>query len=64
MLEQAARDLDIDLTRSVLIGDQPTDMLAAQRVGALRIGVSNPLLEADHREPDLPAAVRWLTRCS
>jgi D,D-heptose 1,7-bisphosphate phosphatase len=33
MLMRAARDLDIDLTQSALIGDQPSDLEAAQRAG-------------------------------
>ena len=34
MLLQAARDWEIDLSRSVLVGDQPSDIEAATRAGA------------------------------
>ena len=34
MVEQAARDLDLDLSRSVVIGDRWTDVQLAKAVGA------------------------------
>jgi len=34
MLEQAARELDLDLARSVIVGDKPSDVEAGQAVGA------------------------------
>ncbi|MFQ5720293.1 MAG: D-glycero-alpha-D-manno-heptose-1,7-bisphosphate 7-phosphatase, partial [Acidobacteriota bacterium] len=37
MLTRAARDLDIDLTRSIVIGDKITDVEMAHRVGALGV---------------------------
>lgn len=33
MLLRAARDLDLDLSRSILIGDRDSDLLAAERAG-------------------------------
>ena len=39
MVEQAVRELGIDLSRSYLIGDHVKDMELARRVGAKRIRV-------------------------
>ncbi|NUB16731.1 D-glycero-beta-D-manno-heptose 1,7-bisphosphate 7-phosphatase [Azospirillum brasilense] len=36
MILEAARRLDLDLSRSVFLGDQPTDMAAAQTAGVAR----------------------------
>lgn len=33
MIMQAAQDYSVDLSRSIMVGDQPTDMQAAQRAG-------------------------------
>lgn len=41
MLEQAIRDFDIDVTQSILFGDQPWDMEAAKRCGILGILTKN-----------------------
>jgi D-glycero-D-manno-heptose 1,7-bisphosphate phosphatase len=51
----AARDLHIDLNRSVLIGDQPTDMAAAAAAG---IGAERALLIGGARRPDAAKFVR------
>lgn len=49
MLLQAARDLDIDLTRSVLVGDMLSDMQAG-----LAAGVGTNFLLSDQRDADGP----------
>ena len=48
MILAAARDLNLDLTRSALIGDQPSDSAAARAAGIaelriLEIGPDDPL---------------------
>ena len=61
MLEEAARTLPgIDLTRSALIGDSPSDVEAARRVGATAIAVGGAV-EGDINVPDLLAAAHRLT---
>ena len=63
MFEWAARDLGFALDASAVIGDRASDMLAAERIGALRIhvrGVEEPLPEIDHDAADLAEAVDWL----
>ncbi len=46
MLLAAARDLGLDLARSTLIGDQPTDIAAARSAGLARA-----IRVADHPDP-------------
>jgi D-glycero-D-manno-heptose 1,7-bisphosphate phosphatase len=60
MFEDAARDCGLDLGRTAVIGDQPSDMVAAERIGALRIRVGDAEDEADHEARTLDEAVRWL----
>jgi D-glycero-D-manno-heptose 1,7-bisphosphate phosphatase len=61
MFEAAARDHGIALERAALIGDSPSDMLAARRIGALRISVGAlPELDADYHAADLAQAASWL----
>lgn len=69
MLLDAARDLDLDLAASTLIGDAPTDVLAAQAAGVRPILVLSGLtsgaalpLEASHAIvlPDLAGAADYL----
>lgn len=66
LFEQAARDLEIDLAASAVIGDRSSDMAAAEKIGALRVfvtGNDDPPPDADHVAADLAAAAAWLT-CS
>lgn len=73
MFEHAAGDFGLTLTQTVVIGDQPSDILAARRIGALAVmvigepvQVSPTRLEApraDHVVSDLTEAVRWLGDC-
>lgn len=60
MLLQAARDLDIDLTRSFVVGDRWHDVAAAQAVGARGVLVRTGLGAREAASPDPgvnPAAV-------
>ena len=71
MIERAVRDLDIDLSSSVVIGDQMTDLELAQRAGVPAVLVmtgKGPRAEARaaeqcvpiaHKAEDITAAVRW-----
>jgi D-glycero-D-manno-heptose 1,7-bisphosphate phosphatase len=65
LLERALSEHDIDLERSVFIGDSARDLFADAAPGALRILVrtGHPLTgdePAHHVADDLPAAVAWL----
>jgi D,D-heptose 1,7-bisphosphate phosphatase len=76
MLLQAARDLNIDLTRSYLVGDRFRDMEAAKKAGVKRVlvktGYGQELLqddgsdeETEESKPDFIAAdileaVKWI----
>jgi D-glycero-D-manno-heptose 1,7-bisphosphate phosphatase len=65
MFEQAAREHGVTLTDSVLVGDSPSDMIAAHRIGALAVIVGDRASDdADGRFADLLAAARWLTGAS
>lgn len=61
MFEQAATDLGIRLDESAVIGDQPADMLAARRIGAVRVLVGGDhQQDVDHVASGLVDAARWL----
>lgn len=68
LLRQAAVELDIDLTRSFMIGDMPKDVEAGKRAGAkgilVRTGygvtVEPGSLAPDYIATDLLDAVRWI----
>jgi histidinol phosphatase-like enzyme len=76
MLLQAARDLNIDLTRSYLVGDRFNDMEAGKRIGVrgilVKTGFGQGLLQDDgpdkateENKPDFIAAdileaVKWI----
>jgi len=59
LLLQAARERDIDLSGSVLIGDRPTDIAAAKRAGvrSILLGTAPPIPPPDYRFATLPDAV-------
>ena len=62
MLLDAARQLDIDLANSTLIGDKESDIEAGRRAGLLRVirfGTCGPT-QADHAVDQLPMAMRLL----
>lgn len=73
LIHQAAFEKQVDLTRSYMVGDQPTDIVLAQRVGLPSVLVLTGFgrealrqLQAaggprpDHVAPDLPAATDWI----
>lgn len=69
LFREAARDLNIELTGSAVVGDRASDMEAAAALGALRVLVGDydelpPA--ADHVANDLAAAAECLVdqRCS
>jgi D-glycero-D-manno-heptose 1,7-bisphosphate phosphatase len=70
MAEQAARDLDLDLDRSVVIGDKRADVELGRAVGATAILVRTGYgreaeaqgVMADQVFDDLPAALAWVLR--
>lgn len=69
MIEQAARELDIDLENSFVIGDKSSDIEAGRRAGCKTILLAaedssnneeeSPVIP-DHTAPDLYEAVKWL----
>lgn len=73
LMEQAARDLDLDLSRSYLVGDRYSDIQTAANAGAQGILVltgygrgeyeyvrpTQPV-QAVHVAPDLLEAVEWI----
>jgi histidinol-phosphate phosphatase family protein len=68
LVEAAARELNIDLARSWLVGDSAADVLTAQRAGlrSILVGPDGPLRDAglaaspDFAVGDFPAAVRFI----
>jgi len=78
LLHQAAADLDIDLTRSYLIGDRLRDVETAHRAGAKGVLVmtgygqdlmreagpdqANKLNQPDYVAKDILEAVRWILK--
>jgi D-glycero-D-manno-heptose 1,7-bisphosphate phosphatase len=68
LLEQAARDHDLDLAQCVVVGDTPRDLQAGRAVGAKTVlvltghGAETALVPhgADHSAADLPAAAKWI----
>lgn len=65
MLLEAARDFDIDLSRSVLIGDKSSDVECAHRGGCCAILVAtgyggSQTCEPDFRAADLAEAAGWI----
>jgi len=68
MLLAAARELDLDLPRSFMVGDQAKDMLTGRRAGArtvlvdprLRTRLQRAEAYANHVARALPDAVAWI----
>ena len=68
LLLRAAQDLHLDLARSVLIGDKPSDTDAGRAAGVaktvlVRSGHALPAAASEHADhicEDLAAAARWL----
>jgi D-glycero-D-manno-heptose 1,7-bisphosphate phosphatase len=71
MLQQAARDLHLDLSRSYMVGDMMKDVLAGKKAGTKGILVMTGYgpgekpdkgLLPDYTAPDLLAAVDWIMK--
>jgi D-glycero-D-manno-heptose 1,7-bisphosphate phosphatase len=68
LLLAAARDRDLDLAASFMVGDNAKDVLAGKRAGCravlvdprLRTWLQGAARRADHVARDLPAAVDWV----
>jgi D-glycero-D-manno-heptose 1,7-bisphosphate phosphatase len=75
LLLRAARELELDLARSFMVGDRPSDVLAGRRAGCRTIRVCSgahaappiespdpidPEVQADHSCADLRAAVEYI----
>jgi D-glycero-D-manno-heptose 1,7-bisphosphate phosphatase len=65
MFEAAAAEFGLRLGETAVVGDSPSDMEAASRIGAVRVlvapdGGGEMLPEGDHGAADLAGAVRWL----
>jgi len=67
MFESAAAQFGLRLAETAVVGDQPTDMLAAERIGAMRVlvaprlaGSSMPVHGVDHLAGDLLEAARFV----
>jgi histidinol-phosphate phosphatase family protein len=61
MFERAAADLGLRLEDSAVVGDSPSDMLAAARIGAIRVSVGERARQdADYAAADLADAAGWL----
>jgi D-glycero-D-manno-heptose 1,7-bisphosphate phosphatase len=67
MFERAAARLGFDPAASAVIGDRADDMVAAGRIGALRVhvrGYDEPLPEIDYDAADVLDAAEWLLATS
>ncbi len=66
MIRQAAREHDIDIARSVVVGDRDTDVELGQRLGIPGILVDSALRyagpEPDFRARTLLEAAQWIVR--
>ncbi len=66
MVLEAARDLDIDLTKSYFVGDRGGDVECGRNAGTRTVLVETgyghrfPNAKPDHRAPTLVEAVQWI----
>ena len=64
MILSAARDLSLDVRRSILVGDKPSDIMAGHAAGVRRcfqVGMTSPRHPATHGEfAGLASLVDWL----
>ncbi|MBB4826305.1 D-glycero-D-manno-heptose 1,7-bisphosphate phosphatase [Sporosarcina luteola] len=60
LIEDLAAQYNVDLSKSYMVGDTDTDVMAGKRAGTkgVFLGESDPL--ADAVFPDLPSAVDWI----
>ena len=62
MLVQAALDLQIALTQSIMVGDRLTDVEAGRAAGCRTVRIGGPDPFADHSAPSLFDAVPWILK--
>ena len=64
MMERAARDYDITLTWSFVVGDRACDIEAGRRAGCrtVLLGDEEIAFPPDFTAPDLPGAVDWILK--
>jgi histidinol-phosphate phosphatase family protein len=65
MLLRAARRLDLDLARSVMVGDRASDVLAGQAAGCKTVLLGRAeagLCQPDHVAADLAGAAEWILK--
>ena len=65
LLKKAQKDLNLDLSKSFMVGDKATDIEAGQRAGVTTIFVQtgrDKQAPADFTANDLPAAVGWILK--
>jgi D-sedoheptulose 7-phosphate isomerase len=63
LLRQAARDLNLGLADSFMVGDRRGDVEAGQQAGCATLLIRRPYsgeAQADAEVPDLPAAADWI----
>jgi D-glycero-D-manno-heptose 1,7-bisphosphate phosphatase len=62
LVEAAIVALDLDRSRTILVGDQARDMECARRAGlaAVAVGADADILEADHHAGSLAEALPWI----
>src|SRR5262245_32544275 len=64
MIQDAARDFQIDLSRSFVVGDRWRDIEAGRRAGCRTLLVNSYqegcLIDPDYEFPDLAAAAAWI----
>ncbi|QTD41892.1 HAD-IIIA family hydrolase [Sporosarcina sp. Te-1] len=60
LIEDLAAQYDVDLSKSYMVGDTDTDVMAGKKAGTkgVFLGESDPI--ADAVFPDLPSAVDWI----
>ena len=62
LLLRAAAACQVDPSRSFMVGDKESDILAGNRAGCTTILVGRHCSAAHAVAPDLAAAVRWILR--
>ena len=64
LIEDLARQYNVDLSKSYMVGDTDTDVMAGKKAGTkgVFLGTADPL--ADAVFPDLPSAVEWMIQDS
>lgn len=63
MLIKAAHELDIDLSRSVLVGDKPTDLAAGQAAGIKKCFLLEPGSSAPHKNRECITSLGEVDLC-